>query len=125
MLVFLLLLIVGLLLVVFGFIGESKYRYTELFSFFNVAGIIFGILILLINFAALPVVYIDSISFVEQFNETKRTIKVARENETLENAALVQSIIEKNNQLKLYKFWSEHGCDIYISDKIDSLNYLK
>jgi len=87
------------------------------------------VLSLVFLFVAILVMYINyytTISNIQQYYATKKTIEVARErNNDFENAALQQNIIKTNEWLAGDKYWNKSTFDVAIPDEVDSLKFLE
>lgn len=71
--------------------------------------------------------YADSKAEIQRYYAIKQTIENSRDNSTseVERAAVTKGIAEYNAKLASLKYWNDTTFDIFISDELVNLPYLK
>jgi len=120
-------LLVGVALVLLIGIGyyliEKTYDF-ELLGLFLIVG---GIFLLFLHVIVMSMTTYGYLQFETKVQITQQTINSARENNnTIELAAISQSVVGMNQQIADKKFDNKTLIlDMYIDDRIDTLSYIK
>ncbi len=82
---------------------------------------------LLVALIAGPMNYYSTLSEINQYHATKATIDSARgrDVDSIEQAALIQKIIETNKWLADAQYWNKTMFDVFIPDEVMRLKPLK
>jgi len=99
-------------------------------SAFTVVPLVTGIMSTTFLLASLLYVVAGRLDFhrgVQQINATRATIEQARqgENDPLENAAVMLTIVELNQWIATRKYWNTTLFDLWVPDEVDQLEPLR
>ena len=115
-------LVVGI--VFFVWIYKKSYEYENL-GFIGAAITIF---VLIMTLIAVPWVYFDNLSYMQDFKALKDTVQSQRLTELSqwERLGLTQKIIEANQWLQRKRFWNQYKLiDPLIPPEVDELEFIK
>ena len=120
-------LVVVVVLVVLIGIGYYLIEKTYDFDILGIGLVVTGIFFLFLHVIGLSLTTYGYLQFETQVQITQQTINSARENNnTIELAAISQSVVGMNQQIADKKFDNKTLIlDMYIDDRIDTLSYIK